>query len=177
MTFLVHLLGHPGREFHALDLVALFGGSGAEWASLGCCAVSSTGARAAGDLTVARYGEGLAILDARAKLAYRDRVTELRQEVHDATACHDPERAARAEAELEFCQRELARSLGLGGRGRLVGSVPERARLNVTRSIGRALARISVHHPVLGNYLRRTVKTGTFCCYAPDAQRMISWTL
>jgi len=117
------------------------------------------------------------MLDAPAKAAYRARLAELRRDVDDAQACHDAQRATRAQAELDFLSRELARSLGLGGRERCVGSVPERARLNVTRAIRRVLARIAAHHAALGEHFGRTVKTGMFCCYAADPRLAISWLL
>jgi hypothetical protein len=38
----------------------------------------------------------------------------------------------------------------------------------VTWRIRDALARIEAVHPELGQHLRRSVRTGTFCVYAPN---------
>jgi tetratricopeptide (TPR) repeat protein len=45
---------------------------------------------------------------------------------------------------------------------------PERARVNVTRSIADSIRRIGETSPGLARYLRRTIRTGASCCYRPD---------
>jgi hypothetical protein len=56
-------------------------------------------------------------------------------------------------------------------------SAAERARLRVTRAIGRTLARIAAHHAALNEHLRATIKTGTSCAYLPDARLPLQWDL
>ena len=58
-----------------------------------------------------------------------------------------------------------------------MGSDAERARVNVTRAIRSALARIQKHNPELGDHLNRTMRTGTFCVYEPDPRAKIDWTV
>ena len=50
----------------------------------------------------------------------------------------------------------------------------ERARKAVRRRLNDALTRIESAHPALGRHLRNSVRTGTFCCYAPE--RDVRWT-
>lgn len=76
---------------------------------------------------------------------------------------------------LEFLSEELGRAVGLGGRARPQGSPAERARVNVTKLVKKALARIDAEAPELGSHLRRTVRTGAICCYAPDPRAPIRW--
>ncbi len=59
----------------------------------------------------------------------------------------------------------LKSALGLGGRSGKAGSVAEQARVNVTKNIGRALDQIEAKHESLGRLLKSTIKTGTFCSY------------
>ena len=108
------------------------------------------------------------ILDPEAKAAYRRRLEELEAEIAEAEAWRDGERAERAREEKEFLVQALAGAVGLGGRDRLAASAAERARINVTRAIKAALARIQEHSPALGRHLARTVRTGIYCSYAPD---------
>ena len=54
---------------------------------------------------------------------------------------------------------------------------PERARVNVTRSIRTALKRIAEHDPVLGRQLGAAIKTGTFCVYEPAPGEEPAWDL
>src|SRR5207244_1553179 len=107
------------------------------------------------------------LLDAKAKAAYRQRLADLREELEAAQTWADPERAARAAAEIDFLTHELARALGLGGQDRKAAAPAERARVSVTKAIKRAVAKIAAHDERLGRHLALTIRTGTFCTYAP----------
>lgn len=139
------LLAHPGHETHALELM---GGS-------------DTAASGAG-------GGGLELIDAQARRAYRARLAELQPQIEEADADHDPERAARARAEMEFLTAELSAALGVGGRPRRQPDAFERARKAVTWRIRAGIDRIEREHPELGRHLRHAIRTGTFCSYAPE---------
>jgi hypothetical protein len=69
----------------------------------------------------------------------------------------------------------LGAALGLGGRARRSGSPAERARVRVTRALREAIARIATAHPLLGEHLARSVRTGTYCSYAPTEP--ITWSV
>jgi hypothetical protein len=79
----------------------------------------------------------------------------------------DDARAARIETERAAITSELRRAVGLGGRLRKVGSTTERARVNVTRRLKDAIARVQEAHPELGNYLTEAIRTGTYCSFRP----------
>ncbi len=116
-------------------------------------------------------------LDARAKREYRRRLLELQAEVDDAEAAHDPVRSERAHVEVDALLRELKRAVGLGGRDRPTGSDAERARINVARSLRRALAAISEQAPLLGAHLDESVRTGGHCLYLPGPDRPLVWSV
>jgi tetratricopeptide (TPR) repeat protein len=166
---LAHLLRYPGREFHAVELVALVAG----------CDESPAVARPRGLLAerwhFSRQVDGDPLLDAQAKAAYKHRLDDLRQELEEATRCQHPGRAARAREEIECLTQELSRALGVGGAARRAASAGERARVRVTMAIRAALAKIAKNHPALGPHLARTIKTGTFCSHTPDFRTPISW--
>ena len=163
LQYLARLLAEPGRELHALDLVA----AGR--------AEPDPGANE--PTLVADLGDAGEMLDRSARDAYRRRLSEIEEDVEEAKAMGDIPRAEQACAEREFLVRELARAVGLGGRERRVGSAAERGRSAVTRAIRQSLARIREHHPSLGEHLDRTIKTGTYCAYLPDPRLPVGWTL
>lgn len=132
-------------------------------------AVELAGARVATDLGPA--------LDAQAKRAYRRRLQELQADIEDATQCHDPARAERAHVETEALLRELRRAVGLGGRDRPTGSDAERARVNVVRSLRRAVAAVGQQAPALGAHLDVSVRTGRYCRYRPEPAAALAWTV
>ena len=76
---------------------------------------------------------------------------------------------------MQFLIDELAAAAGLGGRDRRAGSAAERARVNITRAIMTAVARIRAQSPALADHLNATIHTGTFCSYTPDPRAPITW--
>jgi tetratricopeptide (TPR) repeat protein len=149
LHYLARLLGAPGREFHALDLVAVERSPGG--------------------------GDAGVMLDARAKDAYRRRLTEIDEDIEEAQVSGDGERAAQAKVERDFLAREIGRAVGLGGRDRRASSDSERARASVTRAIRQAMARIQDRHSTLGDHLDRTIRTGTTCGYLPEPRAASTW--
>jgi tetratricopeptide (TPR) repeat protein len=142
MADLAVLLAQPDRETHVLDLV---------------------GATAAprGDL-----GE---VIDVPAREAYRARLADLDEQLTEAEATGDADASERAAGEREFLLAELGSAYGLGGRARRAGDPAERARTTVTSRVRDAIARIDAELPELGRHLRASVRTGTYCVYAPES--------
>jgi tetratricopeptide (TPR) repeat protein len=149
MRQIARLLREPGREWHALDLVA-----------------DGAAARGAGS------GE---LLDRSARRAYARRLSDLRAALDEAERFRDLARASALSGEIAALSGELARAVGLGGRDRRQADAAERARVNVVRTIRAAVRRIAACDAILGRYLERTLRTGTFCCYLPDSDRPLEW--
>jgi hypothetical protein len=167
LAYIAYLLGHPGEEFHVLSLASKVGGELPE---------TTDGERATqSDLTVGRMGDAGEILDAQAKAAYKQRTAELREQLEEARELNQLELVDRLEDEIETLGRELSRAVGLGGRDRRAASAAERARINVTRAIKIALERIAEHNPALATLLTSSIRTGTFCSYAPDSRLPAAW--
>ncbi len=165
LRYLARLLATPGREFHVLELVASERDQ-----------PEPHGAPPEHELGVSSAGDSGPLLDTRAKEAYRRRLTEIEDDIAEATSRADLGRIAQAEAEREFLVRELSRAVGLGGRDRRAGTPSERARVSVTRAVRQALARIREHHAPLADHLERVVRTGTHCAYLPEPRAPITWT-
>jgi len=150
MRYLAELLAQPGVEQHALDLVDRIEGVDAE-AQLDRRVLESAGP----------------MLDARARAAYRKRIEALRGAAAEAMERAELEVAEAMQAELDQLVAELARAFGLGGKDRPVGSAAEKARLNVTRAVRSAIARIHEALPEFSSGLDRHVRTGIYCAYEP----------
>ena len=151
---LAALLAVPGREIAAADLVA-----------------AGSGGTGRADL---RLGAD-EVLDGTARRQLRRRLADLDEEIAEADAWADPERASRARAERDALVREVAAATGLAGRARRLGDQDERARKAVTARIRDVIGRIGRVHPALAAHLRASVTTGTRCCYSPPAPT--SWQL
>jgi hypothetical protein len=115
------------------------------------------------------------VVDAQARAAYRDRLRDLEVEIDDATAGADLARAEKATEERDRLVEHLTSAYGLGGRPRRSGDPRERARTTVTARIRDAVKRIAAVDGELGDHLRRSVQTGTFCSYDPAVE--IRWDL
>src|SRR5690242_9132662 len=155
LRYLDLLIRHPGRELAAPELVQL-------------AAAGPAGTAAPADDLHDASGTGAdEVLDQQARAAYRRRLTALDEDLAEAEQWNDTERASRLRAEKDFLVRELAAATGLGGRPRRLGAESERARLNVTRAIRSAIARIRDRAPAAAAHLDQAVRTGTRCSYFP----------
>lgn len=161
---LARLLVAPGREQHVLDLAGTTEGD------------RRASATVSADLNLSGATDDAGpVLDPQAKVAYRARLEELREELQEAEEWADEGRMTKAREEIGFIAAELAAAVGLGGRDRKAASRTEKARLNVTRSIRSSVDRITEHSSALGAHLSATVRTGTFCAYVPDPRNPIHW--
>jgi tetratricopeptide (TPR) repeat protein len=138
MHYLDTLLRAPHRDIHVLELVG-----------------------------VGEQADAGPVLDQRAKRAYRARAEELRETLGEATRNDDLGHATRARAELDALARELARAVGLDGRDKRAASTAQRARINVQRRLRDVIRRVNEQDTNLGRHLELSVRTGTFCRYAP----------
>ena len=162
LEHLAVLLQHPGDELHVLELAA--------------AGTSHQPPPASNARELHREpGDAGALLDPTAKAAYRERITELEGEAEQAEDFNDPERAAKARAELDSLTHELARAVGLGGRDRRAASASERARVRITLALRTAMKRIEQADPKLGQHFNDTLRTGTYCSYRPDRRVSIPW--
>lgn len=148
LGYLHVLLSKAGRELHALEL---------------------TGSAAVGSST-----EDV-LLDSQARAAYRQRLADLTEDREEAVAFNDPERAARADEEIEALVQQLAGAVGISGRARTTSSAAERARMSVRQAVASAIKRIDAASPELARHLERSLRTGTYCSYMPEAP--VDWEL
>jgi eukaryotic-like serine/threonine-protein kinase len=171
LHYLACLLRRPGREVHVLELVREAEGVPAEPArGLSSDAMLQTGLRRS------RLDEADRLFDPQAKAAYRRRLRDLEEELEEARSWGDPERAARAQEEMDALTEELLREAGLGGRNRALPSPAERARVSVTKAIRKALRTTASQCPALGDHLAASVRTGRYCCYAPPGEAPPTWS-
>ena len=177
LGYIVHLLRHPTVEFHVLDL---FGGIASQRDDDESNHSVQGLPRGAEDLDqagiqITGLGDAGEMLDDQAKVAYRRRLSELREEFDEAKEVGNVERAEHAEQEIEALTKELSRAVGLGGRNRRAASASERARQTITKTIKSVVERIAQSDGQLANILSRCIKTGTFCSYQPDPDFPIAW--
>ncbi|MFP5320172.1 MAG: hypothetical protein ACLGI2_17990 [Acidimicrobiia bacterium] len=157
VRYLAELVAGPGIERHALDLVDRVEG------------VGSNG------VDRRKLGDAGELVDARARTAYRRRIEQLRSDIEDALDAGAVEQAEALQGELDQLVAQLAQAFGLGGRSRKASSVAERARLNVTRALRAATARVAEELPEAGAVLDRRVRTGLYCAYEPDPADPVRW--
>jgi uncharacterized membrane protein len=175
LNYVAHLLHFPATEFHSLDLVRGTGGVESEAAGASSSLPRGDEELATLAIHVGGLGDAGEMLDDQAKAAYRQRIRELSEELDEAKAHGEVERAERAEAEIDALRTELARAVGLGGRDRRAASASERARQSVTHAIRSVIERITENHAPLGHLLSRCLKTGTLCSYYPDPASEVAW--
>src|SRR5713101_6053438 len=177
LAYLARLLRHPAVEFHVLDLAGGIAGQHHDdetRQSAHCLPRWHEDLEKAG-IRITSLGDAGEMLDEQAKVAYRHRLSKLREELEEAKELGHVERAEQAEEEIDALTRELSRAVGLGGRNRRAASASERARQSITKTIKAVLDRIAEADSRLGEILARCIRTGTFCSYQPDSDFPIAW--
>jgi DNA-binding XRE family transcriptional regulator len=168
------LLRYPGREFHVSELLASLILMGAPIPPSAVTAKRRL--RDAGDqLVTGGLSDAGPVLDTRAKAECKRRLKDLRQQLNEAKQFNDPERAAKAQHEMNAITRQLASAIGLACRDRKTCSEAERARSAVTKRIKRAIRKIGEAIPSLGHHLSARIKAGYFCSYNPHPDRPVVW--
>jgi len=107
------------------------------------------------------------LLDEDARRAYRERITEIQQQIDEAESESDLIRAEAARSELDWLLSELGHATGLAGRSRAFPTDAERARSSVQKAIRRALVRIGTADPEIRAFLEASIVTGIRCSYRP----------
>lgn len=141
LHYLRALVAAPGTDIPALDLAAGVPG----------LAVSDAGP----------------LLDDTARAAYRDRIRGMDRELAVADRTGDSVAAERIQNERQALAGELRRATGLAGRPRRASADAERARVNVTRTLRKAIERIARAAPLAAAHLDSSIHTGTMCRYQP----------
>jgi TolB-like protein/Tfp pilus assembly protein PilF len=144
---LAELLAHPHQPIHCLDLA----GRSAEPAHAD------------------------AVMDARARNELAARARTLQEEIDEAERFNDTGRLQTARTELEEIAEALSQAFGLAGKPRRLGGAVEKARTAVTWRIRSAIRKITAAHPSLGKHLEVSVRTGSYCTYAPEKTRTWSF--
>jgi hypothetical protein len=155
---LVSLLREPGREFHVVDLLAM------------------TDAPPLGPSSPRKEARGLVPLlspertlpDQKARVLYRQRLRELREELAEAEQFHDNGRVDTLREEMEFLTQELMGAYGVCQSQRKSSGEIEKARKAVAYRIRTALTKIRHTHAPLGRHLAAAIRTGVFCSYNPE---------
>ena len=107
-----------------------------------------------------------------AQVAVRARQVE---QLDAADRAGDVERAAAIHSERVAVLGELRRTGGLGGRPRVHSSEAERARVNATRALWAAVARVEAVAPLAGAHLRASLRSGSLLRYQPAPGGPVRW--
>lgn len=142
-AYLATLLSQPGTPIHALDLI---------------------GARRS---EADRYCTEDVAADATSWSAYRQRLAELSTQLDEAETHNNLGLRDRLSTEREMLLREMSHSFSRSGLPRPYRSNVERARISARNRVSAALKSIAAVDARCALFLKRSLKTGTFCLYDP----------
>lgn len=144
--YLSYLLGQPGRDFPAVELLHAVSGA----------------------TVVTVRGSAGEALDEQARAQYKARALEIQDELVEARSRNDSGRNAALREELELLADQMTAATGLGGRRRLVGDSSEKARKSVSAAVSRTVRQIAAAHKSLGEYLQKQISSGAALSYQGD---------
>ncbi|MDC6364557.1 MULTISPECIES: tetratricopeptide repeat protein [Flavobacteriaceae] len=113
--------------------------------------------------------EGTALTDGKALEDYKKRIISLQVDISDAEEMGHSSKADELRGEYDTLIDYLSQITGMSNKTRKVGSSLEKARSAVTWRIRSSIKKIGAAHPKLGKHLANSIKTGTYCSYAPEA--------
>jgi len=161
LDYLAVLLLNPGQEIHAADLVGMLSSPG------------GPGNRPEpNDVPIGSPSHTGEVIDRTARHQYRQRLTDLEEDIQEAKDNNDTGRLEGLEFERDALVQALVSAYGLGGRVRKGNDMVERLRKSVSNRIRPTLSRIEEEDPRLGAHLHASVSTGTYCSYNPAEPTM-----
>ncbi|MDK2955729.1 MAG: hypothetical protein PWQ57_1225 [Desulfovibrionales bacterium] len=92
---------------------------------------------------------------------------EISNKKYEMSSCVDLERRAELEDEIDKLEKYLSGSTHNKG-SKTFSDQTEKARINVSRAIDRAIDKISKENEELAKYLKKTIRYGAECIYRPD---------
>jgi hypothetical protein len=173
LSFIAYLLSKPDEDVGIFELVALKHDKSVMEADPAYQGMSREQLQDEEGLSVSGFSDLGAILDDKAKKQYRDRLSDIEDELAEADDNEDVMRSKQLEKEKNALIKQLTAATGIGGRDRKAGSAVEKARVAVSKNILRAVKNIREYDPELAHFLDNSIKTGITCKYSPD--KNISW--
>lgn len=146
MSYIAHLLQNPGQDIHAMTLRSGM----------------------AGEEKIPTLGSAGVILDKTARMNYKERLSDMAEELREAEENNDLGRIASLKEEMEALTVEIGRATGLSGREREASSDREKVRKAISGAIHRALKAIKNEHQLLHQHLHNSLKIGEFLSYQPE---------
>jgi tetratricopeptide (TPR) repeat protein len=169
LHYLAHLLRSPWTEFAAVELANTRAPNIGNTATVSLSDIAENGIEIRPDLDGATPA-----LDPRARTEYRQRLTDLKEELEVAERDNDPGRKERLLSEIDALMEELKTRFGRGKELK-AASHRERARSTVSKRIRFALDHMRQVNSELAKHLTDSIRTGYNCVYRP--KQNIKWNL
>src|SRR5262249_55540272 len=168
LRYIGWLLAHPGQRIHVIELVTAVDGAAPD-ARSSITAVDD-GLEVVSSLDGTDY-----VIDSRARTEYASRLRELRAELEEADNFNDLGRSERLRSEIDLISDELTASSGKASRR--APAAAERARVMVGKNIRSTMEKIRREVPEWGVHFTRSLSTGYYCLYQPEADQVVTWRL
>jgi len=169
LHYLAYLLRAPWTEFAAVELANTRAPNIGNSATVSLSDIAENGIEIRPDLDGATPA-----LDLRARAEYRQRLTDLKEELEVAERHNDPGRKERLLSEIDALMEELKTRFGRGKELK-AASHRERARSTVSKRIRFALDQLRQVNSELAKHLTDSIRTGYNCVYRP--KQKINWIL
>ena len=167
--YIAYLLDYPKREIDATDLYKITEKQTAP--STPYSGIEEEQLEKEGMVSLPEIEDPLPASDNKSKKILDERLEKIKEEKEEAESFQNWDRVEELEEEI---LQYLGSNFGLKGKPRKTGSA-NKARVNVTRAIDRALEKIEESLPALGSHLRSSIRTGYQCNYRPDGDTPIFW--
>lgn len=174
LQYIAKLLGHPGEEITALELVVWVAGKPASHAGE-TYAKMTNDQLAEEDMRKTNLDYGDTVIDPQARAEYTAELRELNEEISEAERINEVGKLAKLKEEKEMLINELRSAVGLSGRLRKTSSPAEKARKRVWSRVTDSLRLIGEKDKALKEHLDKAIRKGQRLEYRPP--KPLSWSL
>jgi hypothetical protein len=158
LRVIANLLSRPATEVHVLELAAVADDLPFTQAEI---------------VEALRAERGLELLGRDDIKMLRHTVRKMQREIDHATANGDEAKVRTVTDEKERIEAVLSKDLNQKGESRYSSSPSSKARTNINRQIGRAIAQIEKHNKEAARFIDHSLGRGFLCIYRPD--RPVDW--
>lgn len=162
LRYLAYLLQKPDESLACIRLVELVRQKEATSEKWSDASLAEAGLSASN-----HSDEGDDLMDHQYKQQILEDLEEFDNEIRNATASGQYERALQAEQRRDDLLKHFQAATGLGGKPRKFADENARARGAVLKAIQRGISRIRRKNKEMAAYLEQTVETGSYCSYRP----------
>jgi len=167
-NYIQQLLMNQEKEISAVNLNSIYSTAKASKSAPICGEIISEGLDTS--KSIQNYEQSI---DNKALSQYRQKITELKDDIEEAQEFNDIETESSLREALDFIQAEIYKNTSNSGKPKNINAAEKKVKDAVSRNIRNAISKLHAKYPELASHLTAHISTGKECTYSPD--KKVHW--